>query len=134
MLIIEKNVAAAYKQTMKENHRKEAGDTPTTMETEQGVNTTSIATQGNNLDLQSGESKMKTRFYSSISLDPLTAKVGFNTINDEVIELLTIDPDTHVQIHVEINAENKKGFDEHKQRAVKENCTVLKFRTSEFEE
>ena len=67
-------------------------------------------------------------------MNPLTAKVGFNTIFDEIIELFTIDPSSEVHISVEIVAKNKNGFDEQKQRAAKENCSVLKFDTFEFEE
>ena len=36
--------------------------------------------------------------------------------------------------NLEINANNENGFDEQLQRAVKENCSHLKFENCEFEE
>ena len=39
-----------------------------------------------------------------------------------------------VKIAVEIQAENEAGFDDNLQRAVKENCKVLKFKSAEFEQ
>lgn len=40
---------------------------------------------------------------------------------------------TNVTIHVEVRADNAGGFDEHTQRAVRENCKTLKFKNAEFE-
>jgi hypothetical protein len=38
-----------------------------------------------------------------------------------------------VKIAIEIQAESPTGFDDGLQRAVKENCNVLKFKAAEFE-
>ncbi len=38
-----------------------------------------------------------------------------------------------VKIAIEIQAESEMGFDEGLQRAVKENCNVLRFKNAEFE-
>jgi hypothetical protein len=38
-----------------------------------------------------------------------------------------------VKIAIEIQAESATGFDDGLQRAVKENCNVLKFKNAEFE-
>lgn len=76
----------------------------------------------------------KKHFYGSINLDPVKAKMDFATIVDEVIEQFTAKLGVDVKISVEIQAtSNKDGFDEAMQRAVKENCRVLKFGNSEFE-
>ena len=53
---------------------------------------------------------------------------------DEVIQQFTTRADVKVQIAIEIQAESASGFDEGLQRAVKENCGVLKFKTAEFEQ
>jgi len=39
-----------------------------------------------------------------------------------------------VKISVEIQAQSKDGFDDALQRIIKENCNVLKFDSSEFED
>jgi len=39
-----------------------------------------------------------------------------------------------VTISVEVQARSSQGFDESLQRSVKENCSVLKFVSAEFEE
>jgi len=39
-----------------------------------------------------------------------------------------------VEIAVEIRADSSSGFDDGVQRAVKENCNVLRFKNAEFEE
>jgi uncharacterized protein len=76
----------------------------------------------------------KKHFYGTINLDPVRAKMDFATIVDEVIEQFTVQYGVDVKISVEIQAtSNKDGFDEAMQRAVKENCRVLKFCNSEFE-
>jgi uncharacterized protein len=42
-------------------------------------------------------------------------------------------PGVQVKIAIEIQAESPTGFDEGLQRAVKENCNVLRFKNAEFE-
>jgi uncharacterized protein len=42
-------------------------------------------------------------------------------------------PGVKVKIAIEIQAESTTGFDDGLQRAVKENCSVLKFKNAEFE-
>ena len=39
-----------------------------------------------------------------------------------------------VTVTLEISACDKEGFEEHVQRAVRENCSPLKFKNAEFEE
>jgi hypothetical protein len=76
----------------------------------------------------------KKHFYGTISLDPVKAKLDFATIVDEVVEQFTSKLGVDVKISVEIQAtSHRDGFDEAMQRAVKENCKVLKFDNSEFE-
>lgn len=76
----------------------------------------------------------KKHFYGSIDLDPVRAKLQFNNLVDEVIGNFTAKPGVRVKIAIEIEAETEAGFDDSLQRAVKENCNVLKFKTAEFEE
>lgn len=76
----------------------------------------------------------KNRFYGTVHLDPVKAKMDFATIMDEVVQQFTAQLGVDVKISVEIEAEKKEGFDEALQRTINENCNVLKFSSSEFEE
>ena len=50
-----------------------------------------------------------------------------------MVQQFTLNPEVKVKIAVEIQAESATGFDDGLQRAVKENCNVLKFKSAEFE-
>lgn len=77
---------------------------------------------------------VKKRFYGSVDLNALKAKMDFATIIDEVVEQFTRQADVQVNVSVEIEATKADGFDDTLQRIIKENCNVLKFNTSEFDE
>jgi predicted AAA+ superfamily ATPase len=76
----------------------------------------------------------KKNFYATVKLDPVKAKGSFAEIMDEVVLQFSSKMGVEVKISVEIEAVSKVGFDESLQRSVKENCRVLKFVSSEFEE
>jgi len=76
---------------------------------------------------------VKRQFYASIDLDPFLAKKQFADLVDEVIQQFTTRPGVQVRIAIEIQAQASAGFDDGLQRAVKENCNVLKFKSAEFE-
>ena len=80
------------------------------------------------------QTAIKKQFYGNIELDPLKAKMDFATIVDEVVQQFTAKLGVEVSISVEIQAKSKDGFDEALQRTIKENCNVLRFSSSEFEE
>ena len=76
----------------------------------------------------------KRQFYGQINLDPVKAKLDFAQIVDEVVQQFTSKHDVNVKISVEITASSRQGFDDTVQRAVKENCNVLRFHSAEFEQ
>lgn len=76
---------------------------------------------------------VKRQFYGSINLDPIKAKMDFAMIVDEVVQQFTTKLGVDVEISVEIRATSRDGFDDSVQRTVKENCSVLKFGSTEFE-
>ncbi|MGL6584713.1 hypothetical protein ACSZOO_07450 [Aeromonas hydrophila] len=76
----------------------------------------------------------KNRFYGSVRLDAIRAKMEFATIMDEVVQNFIEQYGVEVEISIEINARSEKGFDANLQRAIKENCSTLKFGNAEFEE
>lgn len=77
---------------------------------------------------------VKKQFYGSIELDAIQAKKQFADLVDEVVLQFTSRPGVKVRIAIEIQAEAATGFDDGLQRAVKENCNVLRFKNAEFEE
>ena len=76
----------------------------------------------------------KTRFYGSVRLDPIKAKIEFATLMEEVVQNFTSQFGVDVKVSIEISARSSKGFDANLQRAIKENCSMLKFGNAEFEE
>jgi hypothetical protein len=79
------------------------------------------------------KASVKKQFYGSIELDAIQAKKQFSDLVDEVILQFTSRPGVKVKIAIEIQADSTTGFDDGLQRAVKENCNVLKFKNAEFE-
>ncbi|CAB3661229.1 ATP-binding protein [Paraburkholderia rhynchosiae] len=77
---------------------------------------------------------VKKQFYGSIELDAIQAKKQFADLVDEVVLQFTSRPGVKVKIAIEIQADATIGFDDSLQRAVKENCNVLRFKSAEFEE
>jgi hypothetical protein len=65
---------------------------------------------------------------------PSLPKKQFSDFVDEVILQFTSRPGVKVKIAIEIQGESGAGFDDGLQRAVKENCKVLKFKNAEFED
>lgn len=128
-VLIKKERAAAYKQ---EQAAKAAVATPPAQPP-----TGTPATPHRAIPGQAGSpatvATPKTRFYGTVSLDPVKAKLDFATIMDEVVQAFTSRPDAQVQISFEIQAEGRNGFNEALQRAIKENCNVLKFTSAEFD-
>jgi hypothetical protein len=80
-----------------------------------------------------GPQPTATQFYATVNLDPVKAKFDFAQTADEVVQHFTTKPTATVTISVEIQAEDASGFGDAIQRAVRENCNVLKFSSAEFE-
>ena len=76
----------------------------------------------------------KKRFYGTVSINPVKAKLEFIKLADEVIQQFTENFQVDVEIELEINANSSEGFDESLQRAINENCNVLGFSSVEFED
>ncbi|OAD22287.1 AAA family ATPase [Candidatus Thiomargarita nelsonii] len=75
----------------------------------------------------------KTHFHANVTLNPISPKMDFSKIVEEVIEQLTKSTDVEVTISLEIDANAKEGFDESLERTLKENCHTLKFNLAEFD-
>ena len=136
-ILIEKGAAKAYKEKItqaaaqKTVQSEVSGQTPAGNTFPAKGPSQSIGTEKPS---QAPGSPKKSHFYGTVKLDPLTAKIDFATIVDEVIQQFTSQLCVNVDISVEISAQKDSGFDESVQRSVRENCNVLKFRNAEFEE
>lgn len=142
--IIEPSTAAAYAERLRKEQEeaervrriaKEENDTRKPELGGQGGNEPEPQGGGSGPDDVAEEIKkaLATQFYASINLDPVKAKMNFALLVDEVVQQFTAKLGVEVKISVEIQATSKAGFDDGLQRAVKENCNVLKFTSAEFE-
>jgi len=99
-----------------------------------GRTATTASTPGDMSATPSNTTAAKKRFYGTVSLNPITAKMAFATVMDEVVQQFTTRLGVEVTLSVEIEAKSQNGFDEALQRTVKENSNVLHFNNVEFEE
>ncbi len=77
-------------------------------------------------------SKMKS-FHGSVEVNAATAKARLLQIAEEVISVLTSDSMAKVTVNLEISADFPSGAADSVRRAVSENATNLKFKSSEWE-
>ena len=78
--------------------------------------------------------QFKKRFFATVDINPHTGRIDFDQIYQEIITLLSQKPGVSVRVKLDIEAENPAGFDEHTERAVRENCATLNFQNAEFDE
>jgi predicted AAA+ superfamily ATPase len=142
--IIEPSTAAAYAEKLRKE-QEEAELARRKTQEESGVHKPNLkgdgspepesqdGSTGSNDPVEEISKALVTQFYASTSLDPVKAKMDFALLVDEVVQQFTAKLGVDVKISVEIQATSKAGFDDGLQRAVKENCNVLKFSSAEFE-
>jgi hypothetical protein len=135
LLLIEPVTAASYVETLKALEKAVEPKVEGETQAVDGDKVPSVQEPGPIALVPEGTAgkQAKHQFYGSIELDPVRAKFDFANIVDEVVMQFTSRPDVKVRIAIEIQAESSSGFDDALQRAVKENCNVLKFKQSEFE-
>ncbi len=136
-LLIDREAALTWRErkSRQQGDGDVSGTSPTASgETMGGGETTSPTPAGGTSPGIPPTTSAKKQFYGTITLDPIKAKMDFATIMDEVVQQFTSRLGVDVKISVEIQAQSKDGFDEALQRIIKENCNVLKFDSSEFED
>lgn len=141
LLLIEAVTAAAYLATTVEARRAaeeaakpKATDVPATATPSATARVEDSAKSSYSTGGSTASPAAKKRFFGSIELDAIQAKRQFADLVDEVVLQFTSRPGVKVRIAVEIQAEAATGFEIGLQRAVKENCDVLRFKNAEFEE
>jgi hypothetical protein len=126
LLLVEPNVAEKYAVQMEKDQvvleSIKIGETAQTDGTSAPLTPTNAKTM-----------VLKKRFYGTIELDPVRAKLDFARVAEEIIQNFNLKSDTRVKVSVEIQAESTNGFDEKIQRTVRENSNVLHFKIAEFE-
>lgn len=130
-LLIEREAAKQYLNQLQAKARAEEEKTAGTQKTT--IPSSTSGTEGKDpTDTPKPNTALKTQFYATIDIDPVIAKMKFNELVDEVVQLFSTQSGVHTTLKIEIEASSQVGFDENQQRAVKENCSTLKFKTSEF--
>ena len=72
-------------------------------------------------------------FIGSADINPASAKLRLIQIADEIISLLTSDPQANIQISIDISADFPQGVSDQIKRAVSENATSLGFKNKTWE-
>jgi predicted AAA+ superfamily ATPase len=72
-------------------------------------------------------------FHGSVDVSPTLAKSKLNTIAEEVIALLTSDPNATIRVTLEIAADFPNGASDTIKRGVSENATSLGFKAKDWE-
>ena len=83
-------------------------------------------------DLRAGPPKLKS-FHGSAEVAPAAAKMRLVQIAEEIIALLTADPNAEVKVRIEIQAAFPNGAQDQTKRAVSENAKTLNFNNAEWE-
>jgi len=112
----------------------EAGVThdPSKPTTETGTGTPGTGTKPTGPGPTVAAAKAKS-FHGSVEINPTLAKSKLNTIAEEIIALLTADPNATVKITLEIAADFPNGASDTIKRAVSENATNLGFKAKDWE-
>lgn len=136
LLLIDAVTAAGYAEAQRaaeEAAKPKPSDTPATATTGATARVEYSAKSTCTTSGSTASQATKKHFFGSIELDAIQAKKQFADLVDEVVLQFTSRPGVKVRIAVEIQAKAAAVFDDGLQRAVKENCNVLKFKNAEFE-
>ena len=134
-LLIDRETARAYADRLREEVQpKPKPETPDDGDKTDGVSDGASGQLVGGVENPSPTVSAKKRFYGTVNLDPVKAKMDFATIMDEVVQQFTSKLGVDVKISVEIEATCGDGFNESMQRTVRENCNVLGFNSPEFED
>lgn len=132
LLVIEPVTAASYAESVRAAEDAERQQKTEFKAEDAGGSEKPSSREPGNLSFEE-KREMKRQFYGTVQLDAVRAKFEFSQIVDEILLQFTSRSDVKVKISIDIQAETTSGFDDGVQRAVKENCNVLRFKNAEFE-
>ncbi|MBL9178169.1 MAG: hypothetical protein JNM65_08905 [Verrucomicrobiaceae bacterium] len=72
-------------------------------------------------------------FFGSVEVNPSTAKMRLVQLAEEIISVLSSDPNAELKVTMEISADFPNGVSDQIKRAVSENANSLGFKTKDWE-
>jgi len=137
LLLIEPCEAASYATALENERAVVTPSDPTTTVNESGASTSgSVAdpTSTETTTLTTEPVKPPIRaFHGSVDVNPSMAKFKLTDISNEIIALLTRDPNADVRVTLEISANFPDGASEQIRRSVSENANSLTFKSQHWE-
>ena len=79
------------------------------------------------------EEPKRVSFYGAVDISPTIAKMKMAEVADEIIQLLTSDPNADLRVTLEIEAHFKDGVSEQIKRSVSENANNLDFKNKNWD-
>jgi hypothetical protein len=135
LLLIEPEAAAAYEAAnppvTTPGQTQSAGMTPTDPATP-GLGPLWVTPPGSILPEPTPVQKLHT-FHGNVAINASTAKVRMVQVAEEIIAVLASDPDTEVNVAVEIQVTFPSGVSDQTKRAVTENARTLNFKNADWE-
>jgi predicted AAA+ superfamily ATPase len=134
LLLIEPNKATGYEASLVP---EPAPTTTGTTTTPQGTGThptvTTPGTPGHTPQPPTPPQPQYTAFHGAVDINPTTAKMKMAEVADEIISLLTSDPDAELRITLDISSNFPDGAPDNIRRAVSENANQLGFKNHSWE-
>ena len=128
LLLIESEVAAAYREqhiARKDPAQNEDG--------QNAVPSTPAAGTETSPPVTSPQNKRSKNFFGSRAVTASMAKMEMVQIAEEIINVISSDPNAEVKVTVEISAEFPEGASDQIRRAVSENAASLSFETKSWD-
>lgn len=129
-LLVKPEVAAKQLHAETKQHDEKAGKSEETRKTEEG----DAPSAGDTSDKAPGPAPIPKRFFGSVKVDATRMSRDAGKLADEVVQHLTKQLMSDVEIRIEISAQSPGGYPEDVVRTVTENCRTLKFDSAGFEE
>lgn len=140
LLLIHPATAADYQARQEQLKKPPETDSQTgNSETTGGSGTTVKGGEGKGTESEVKITPEKTAaqksklFHGSVQVNPSTAKMRLVQVADEIISLLTSDPNATVNVTLEIHADFPAGASDQIKRAVSENAASLEFKVKTWE-
>lgn len=134
LLLIEPLAAEAYEDAIRPVAAPALAAPATTSSVAEGPSTDGASPSPGPMTITPTATAAKPRtFYGSVEVPPATAKMRFVQIAEEIVSVLTSDPNATVRLVVEISAEFPDGASDSLKRAVSENARSLGLKSADWE-
>ena len=139
LLLIEPSAASAYEATQQPKNAEEqtgtslSTNTPTGTRTGTGTIRAKDATSTTPLKNNIPTKVLPKTFHGTADISATTAKMRLVQLADEIIQVLSQDPDANIKLTIEISANYPNGASDAIRRAVTENADQLGFKSKIWE-